>query len=117
MIGKGSVEEPERRKNLYLRRKVKNREINRPGSINKCLLALGADYDDVYRPVGGSLLRNRQTIYDRYSKREILEWVGRLWHECKIRYHPDRHLYNKEYYEEKFKQLQEVYHIAVKMLT
>jgi hypothetical protein len=112
MVGNQNVE-----KELHLKRMSGRAQGQLKGSLNKCLLLLGAPYDEVYKPnVSGTRHTVRSTIYDRYSKGDLRTWLEWLYGEYKKKYHPDRHLEDKEFYEWKFKEGQEAYLRAKGML-
>jgi len=90
-------------------------------SINQCLLALGANRDEVYcphNPKSGarSLGRSNRSIYDRHSKIEIYNWAKWLRKRAMEINHPDKHLYRQEYFTELTKEINEAFNRLVWIL-
>jgi predicted nucleic acid-binding Zn-ribbon protein len=97
-------------------------------SIQQCLITLGASVSEVYHPsrtkgisykppehnsVSGV---RKRSLYDVYSAGELKYWVENLYAKGMRKWHPDVHLADKEFYEEKCKQLSEARRRALKIL-
>lgn len=85
-------------------------------SIHQCLMALGAERDNVY--VGGKYRTRIGSIYNRYTIEELYEMVENLFKESIKKYHIDLHFNSgeREFYEEKTKLINEAHQRALKIL-
>jgi len=87
------------------------------------LLALGASRKEVYnrcwqdRKLKTQCSATNRSIYDLYSKKELLSWAGHLYKEALKKYHPDLHPENPRLYTEICQELGKAYLRAVKILT
>ena len=91
-------------------------------SINHCLVVLGASRDEVYYHCNNRRLKtpnnaSNRSIYDLYSKKELLDWVQYLYIKSLKKYHPDKHLENPRLYTEICQELSKAYLTAKKILT
>ena len=92
-------------------------------SINHCLHVLGASWDEVYnmKPNGqGYIGRFRaaqnRSIYEKYSRPELMDWATHLYRTALIEYHPDKHPENPRLYTEICQELGKAYLQAKKIL-
>lgn len=68
-------------------------------SIYKCLTILGAKEDEVYssgKNYSKLLGKSNQTIYQRYTKDDLLYWATNLHKKAISKYHPDRFVDSKD---------------------
>jgi len=90
-------------------------------TINHCLLTLGAPKDEVYvndnKYPKKYAEENTGSIYTRHSKGELLAWAKYLYLHAMKRYHPDGHLFNKDFFTMQSQILGEAYSNAKRILT
>ena len=106
-------------------------------TLQKCLVSMGAPFTEVYLtdpefagrcPTCGKPYSRRvkwrsptgfqchkRTIYQRFTRDELWDWVERLWKEA-ARWHPDRHQKRVRFYTAKFQEVSEAYHVARRIL-
>lgn len=58
-------------------------------TLNACLLALGAEFDEVYKPRSNGYRIRKPSLYSM-TKEEIREWAHSLWRRQIVLNHPDR---------------------------
>lgn len=102
--------------------KIRDFKNRRRYSINYCLWTLGAPRAEVYQKQNNRRHRmacnaSCRSIYDLYSKQELRDWVAHLRKKALVEYHPDRHRYNKEYYENLCQEINKIYAIAMRILN
>jgi hypothetical protein len=91
-------------------------------SISHCLLVLGAPRAEVYHSGNDRRLRtphnaSSRSIYDDYTRQELLEWAEHLYVDALKRYHPDKHPENPRLYTEICQELSKAYLRARKILN
>ena len=92
----------------------------RKKSINHCLWALGADWDEVYKidPKHKNCIQTgKPTIYNLYQRSELSDWAKHLYRQALIENHPDKHPENVRLYTEICQELGKVYLQAVNILN
>lgn len=81
-------------------------------SINACLLALGAPQSEAYNRnrklktipnEHGTVIR--RSLYNHLAPAELMDWASYLYRDSISKFHPDRHVDNKDFYEKKTLQI------------
>jgi hypothetical protein len=94
----------------------------RKKSINHCLLVLGATKEEVYLDHNKRVFKtpHRSTnysIYDKYSREDLKDWLRYLYVEALKKYHPDKHPENAVLYTEICQELGKAYQQGEKILN
>ena len=84
-------------------------------TLHACLIALGAKPKKVYAYGYNNFGREQGTLYGRYPYGELHSWLDEL-HKESLRWHPDLHLENKDFYEAKMALANAAYQRGKKIL-
>ena len=115
----------ERDRTVAAKATIHTRQIRR--SINSCLLILGAPLQEIYKygrpgvpqnikrhnPIGSP----QNTIYERYTRSELLYWAENLYKDAVIKWHPDKHIGEETFYTAKCAEITEAYRQATRILS
>ena len=85
-------------------------------TLHACLIALEADPKKVYSYGYNKFGREQGTLYGRYPYGELHAWLDEL-HKKSLRYHPDLHQENKDFYENKMAEMNSAYQRGKHLLS